>query len=273
MTFGTADRRKWDVAEGVALAVGHFADAPRQPPRASRPSATATPTHSPPRQGSAGLLGSCSALRREPDLEPVGRDVARRGARPARPARPAPRRSSSSSRTSAARATGGRAAAARRPPRRDRGRDPRPARAGAAGRRRPLARRPRDGPAAARRHAQRASCGARFGEPPRPSATRSRASCRSLGVAHVVALDLGRLAAAARRLPADRKEAAMSFAWPLALCGLVLVAAGAARVPASCSGGGASTSCASRTSPCSRTSSPLAALAPARPAGARRCSR
>ena len=25
MTFGTADRRKWDVAEGVALAVGHFA--------------------------------------------------------------------------------------------------------------------------------------------------------------------------------------------------------------------------------------------------------
>ena len=25
MTFGTADRRKWDVAEGVALALGNFA--------------------------------------------------------------------------------------------------------------------------------------------------------------------------------------------------------------------------------------------------------
>ena len=25
MTFGTADRRKWDVAEGVSLAIGHFA--------------------------------------------------------------------------------------------------------------------------------------------------------------------------------------------------------------------------------------------------------
>ena len=33
MTFGTADRRKADVAEGVALAFGHLAHAARQPPR------------------------------------------------------------------------------------------------------------------------------------------------------------------------------------------------------------------------------------------------
>ena len=36
MAFGTADRRKADVAEGVALAVGHVADAPRQPARPRR---------------------------------------------------------------------------------------------------------------------------------------------------------------------------------------------------------------------------------------------
>ena len=36
MTFGTADRRKADVAEGVALAVGHVATPPRQPARRAR---------------------------------------------------------------------------------------------------------------------------------------------------------------------------------------------------------------------------------------------
>ena len=71
MTFGTADRRKWDVAEGVSLAVGHFAV------RRGNRLALATfgdrnPVASPARQGNRGLLALLPALRREPDLEPVG---------------------------------------------------------------------------------------------------------------------------------------------------------------------------------------------------------
>ena len=167
MTFGTADRRKWDVAEGVALALGHFAARRGNRLARRRPSATATPTHARRRGRAArGLLGApARRLRREPELEPRRADVARRGARrgSARLAR-APVARSSSSPTSAARATGGRAAAARRPPRRHRGRDPRPARAGAAGRRRPLARRPRDRAVSCASTRAAASCGERFGE-------------------------------------------------------------------------------------------------------------
>ena len=71
MTFGTADRRKWDVAEGVSLAVGHFAL------RRGNRLALATfgdrdPATSPARQGDRGLLALLTALRREPDLEPMG---------------------------------------------------------------------------------------------------------------------------------------------------------------------------------------------------------
>jgi uncharacterized protein (DUF58 family) len=71
MTFGTADRRKWDVAEGVALAIGHFAV------RRGNRLAVATfgdrsPVTSPARQGNRGLLALLLALRREPDLEPAG---------------------------------------------------------------------------------------------------------------------------------------------------------------------------------------------------------
>jgi uncharacterized protein (DUF58 family) len=71
MTFGTADRRKWDVAEGVALAIGHFAV------RRGNRLAVATfgdrsPLTSPARQGNRGLLALLLALRREPDLEPAG---------------------------------------------------------------------------------------------------------------------------------------------------------------------------------------------------------
>ena len=72
MTFGTADRRKWDVAEGVALAVGHFAA--RRGNRLARvdlrrPRADHVAR---PRQGTSGVLPLLLALRREPDLEPVG---------------------------------------------------------------------------------------------------------------------------------------------------------------------------------------------------------
>jgi uncharacterized protein (DUF58 family) len=71
MTFGTADRRKWDVAEGVALAVGHFAA------RHGNRLAVSTfgdrrPTVSPARSGTSGVLPLLLALRRVPDLEPVG---------------------------------------------------------------------------------------------------------------------------------------------------------------------------------------------------------
>jgi uncharacterized protein (DUF58 family) len=71
MTFGTADRRKWDVAEGVALAVGYFAVS-----RGNR-LAVATfgdrnPVTRPARQGNRGLLALLLELRREPDLEPAG---------------------------------------------------------------------------------------------------------------------------------------------------------------------------------------------------------
>ena len=71
MTFGTADRRKWDVAEGVAIAMGHAAS--RRGNRigvatfGGRPPVTMRP-----RQGRVGLLGVLLALRRDPEPEQVG---------------------------------------------------------------------------------------------------------------------------------------------------------------------------------------------------------
>ena len=71
MAFGTADRRKADVAEGVALVVGYLAT--RRGNRLgvitfgdSRPRAL------PPRQGQAGLLPLLVALRGEPEEEGGG---------------------------------------------------------------------------------------------------------------------------------------------------------------------------------------------------------
>lgn len=71
MTFGTADRRKWDVAEGVALAVGHLASR-RGNRLALMTFGDREPRTAPPRQGRPGLLGVLLALRREPDLAPTG---------------------------------------------------------------------------------------------------------------------------------------------------------------------------------------------------------
>jgi uncharacterized protein (DUF58 family) len=71
MRFGTADRRKWDVAEGVAVAMGHLAS--RRGNRVGvatfggRPSLTL-----PPRQGRSGLLGVLLAVGREPETERIG---------------------------------------------------------------------------------------------------------------------------------------------------------------------------------------------------------
>jgi uncharacterized protein (DUF58 family) len=71
MEFGTADRRKADVAEGVAIAFGHLAT--RRGNRLgivtfgdSRPRAL------PPRQGRSGLIGLLTALRGEPDGSRTG---------------------------------------------------------------------------------------------------------------------------------------------------------------------------------------------------------
>ncbi|HEX8106014.1 MAG TPA: DUF58 domain-containing protein [Solirubrobacteraceae bacterium] len=71
MTFGTAERRKADVAEGVALAVGHVAS--RRGNRLGVISAGAgAPAVLPPRQGRLGLLGLLAALRAEPEPDGGG---------------------------------------------------------------------------------------------------------------------------------------------------------------------------------------------------------
>lgn len=71
MSFGTADRRKADVAEGVAIAVGHLATR-----RGNRLGALtfggSEPRTLPVRQGRLGLIGLLAALREEPD-QPPGR--------------------------------------------------------------------------------------------------------------------------------------------------------------------------------------------------------
>jgi uncharacterized protein (DUF58 family) len=62
MHFGTADRRKADVAEGVALAVGHVAT--RRGNRLGVVTFGGATTHAlPPRQGRIGLIGLLGALR------------------------------------------------------------------------------------------------------------------------------------------------------------------------------------------------------------------
>jgi uncharacterized protein (DUF58 family) len=65
MQFGTAERRKADVAEGVGLAIGHTAS--RRGNRLGVISFGGGPPRTvPPRQGRVGLLGVLSALRSEP---------------------------------------------------------------------------------------------------------------------------------------------------------------------------------------------------------------
>ena len=71
MTFGTADRRKADVAEGVALAIGHVSTR-----RGNRLGVMAFGEAEPrvlrPRQGRLGLLGLLAELRREPSADGAG---------------------------------------------------------------------------------------------------------------------------------------------------------------------------------------------------------
>ena len=69
MRFGTAERRKADVAEGVAIAIGNLATR-----RGNRLGALTfgdeAPRTTPVRQGRVGLLGLLSALRDEPEPAP-----------------------------------------------------------------------------------------------------------------------------------------------------------------------------------------------------------
>jgi uncharacterized protein (DUF58 family) len=71
MQFGTAERRKADVAEGAALAIGHVATR-----RGNRLGVItfgdANPRGLPARQGRIGLVGLLMALREEPDGERLG---------------------------------------------------------------------------------------------------------------------------------------------------------------------------------------------------------
>jgi uncharacterized protein (DUF58 family) len=68
MAFGTADRRKADVAEGVALAVGHVST--RRGNRLGLVTfGDAKPRTLPARQGRAGLLGLLTSLRENTPLD------------------------------------------------------------------------------------------------------------------------------------------------------------------------------------------------------------
>ena len=113
MTFGTAERRKADVAEGVAIAVGHVASR-----RGNRLGVVAFGGGAPkvmrPRQGRIGLLQLLAELRRGARGGRRRRHLAGRRDRGARPPSPASAGWSCWSRTSAAGATGrGRSAALR----------------------------------------------------------------------------------------------------------------------------------------------------------------
>jgi uncharacterized protein (DUF58 family) len=72
MAFGTADRRKADVAEGVAIAIGHIATR-----RGNRLGVVtfgdAEPRTVPPKAGRVGLLGMLAAVRQEQDGGAAGR--------------------------------------------------------------------------------------------------------------------------------------------------------------------------------------------------------
>ncbi|MCS7006500.1 MAG: DUF58 domain-containing protein [Thermoleophilia bacterium] len=69
MAFGTADRRKADVAEGVAVAIGHLAT--RRGNRLGVVAFGGSEVRSlPPRQGRSGLIGLLTALREDPGSRP-----------------------------------------------------------------------------------------------------------------------------------------------------------------------------------------------------------
>ena len=170
MTFGTADRRKADVAEGVVLAFGHLAA------RGANSVGLLTfgdayPVTLPPRGGRMGTLGLLNVLRRRTGLRRSWRDLAGRGLLPAlapftpilarggRLGLPRPQRLAQT-----ASGTG-------RTLRGHSRRDPGPERAGSPRRGPSLPGRPRNGEATAGRHLQ----------PAAPGALRHRSGARARG--------------------------------------------------------------------------------------------
>jgi len=73
MQFGTADRRKADVAEGVAVAIGHLST--RRGNRLGVVTFGGSESRAiPPRQGRVGLIGLLDAIRNEPPVDGHGAD-------------------------------------------------------------------------------------------------------------------------------------------------------------------------------------------------------
>jgi uncharacterized protein (DUF58 family) len=71
MQFGTADRRKADVAEGVAVAIGHLST--RRGNRLGVVTFGGSESRAiPPRQGRVGLIGLLDAIRNEPPVDGPG---------------------------------------------------------------------------------------------------------------------------------------------------------------------------------------------------------
>ena len=265
MAFGTADRRKVDVAEGVALAVGHVASR-----RGNRLGVVTfgdrEPRTLPPRQGSAGLLRSPARPAARAGGRCGRRDVGGRGARPRGEDRSPAFAARSSSPTSADRATGGRHCSSSPAVTRCSAievRDPREQELPNVGElwlvdpetgrqlRVDTSRRKLRDRFAAAAEAERRSLAARA----RVARRRPRG-----------ALDCRRLAARARRFPRSGGEAPVTFEWPLR-SGRCCSSRSPSPATCSCSGGACATPRGSPTSTCSRTSSS------ALPAGAATCRR
>ena len=259
MAFGTADRRKADVAEGVALAVGHSragaatgsgsspsATAPAGDPAAAGPGRAARPAaRAAPRAGAEG--GGATRSETRSGSSPGGAAALARRDRLRLPR---------AARLAAA------AAPARRPPRRARGRDPRPARGDPAERGRAAARRSRDGPPAARRHRQ-PRLRERFAPRPPPSAPRSRSELRRS--ASATSCSRPRATGCARSpVHLRRREGAGELRLAARAAAAAGGAAGGRRLPRCSSGGGAAQAARSRTPRSSRTSSGAARAAAAR---------
>ena len=240
MTFGTADRRKADVAEGVALAVGHLATQ-----RGNRLGVVTfggpAERRLPPAGGPRGLLATAAVVTRATDSasRPARRRTGRRhlaGARAAVRGRGRARAAGSSCVVSDFRGPRDwlrRLARGRGTPPRPRRRDPRPARGRPARRRRADARRRRDRPRGPRRHVVARSLRERFAA---AAAAERAAARRRLPPASASATSSCpppaswlRSLAGQLRLLGDR---VMTFASPELLLGLLLVPLALVGLPA-----------------------------------------
>ena len=222
MSFGTAERRKADVAEGVALALGHLASR-----RGNRLGLVGfgddrVAGHPAARRAAPGCWASCSRCGASPCSKEAGprRSERRSGSSPGWPgsARWWP-----SSPTFAGRATGAcrcssSPAAMTCSPSRSATPVRRRCRTSASS----ASWIPRPGASSASTPRAR-GCASGSRPPPRRSAPRSRSELTSLGVGPRRALHRGRLAAAVRTPFAPPRRPQVTFQWPLMLLALLLV--------------------------------------------------